>query len=187
MLFQHFRFWTPPIRADVPMGAHGVDYDVYIHYACPSRCAHGRLLGNDTRTFARVKHLHSSTIDRPTSLLHTSLHYLCTHREAGNACKTNEKQRKVQNTESERYDAHINQRTRHRDSLRQRSHQGMHIKFERKSQGNLIFRKSLPRLSQGHFLAPGNAALLPPKSPDFSLCMPRLAHRKAHSVEFAQL
>ena len=22
MLFQHFRFWTPPIRADVPMGTH---------------------------------------------------------------------------------------------------------------------------------------------------------------------
>ena len=52
-------------------------------------------------TFACAKHLHSSTIDRPASLLYPALQDKCTYREAGNAYKTDEKQRKVQNTENE--------------------------------------------------------------------------------------
>ena len=112
------------------------------------------LYESDDHTFACDKHAHSSTIDRPASLLYPAVHDLCTYREAGNAYKTNEKQRKVQNTENERYDPHIKQRRRHQDSLRQRSHQEMHIEFESKANGNLIFRKSVPRLSQEHFLTP---------------------------------
>ena len=29
----------------MPMGARGVDYDVYIHDVCPSKSAHGRAFG----------------------------------------------------------------------------------------------------------------------------------------------
>ena len=40
----------------------------------------------------------------------------------------------------------------------------MHVEFESKANGNLIFRKSVPRLSQKHFLTPRNAVQLPRKN-----------------------
>ena len=58
------------------------------------------LYENDDRTFACVKYLYFSIIDRPTPLLYTPLQQLYTDHEAGNAYKTNEKQRKTKNTES---------------------------------------------------------------------------------------
>ena len=48
------------------------------------------LYENDDRTFACVKYLYFSIIDRPTPLLYTPLHNLYTDHEAGNAYKTNE-------------------------------------------------------------------------------------------------
>ena len=99
--------------------------------------------------------------------------------------KNNEKQRKVQNTENERYDPLIKQRTRHQDSLRQRSHQEMHIEFESKANGNLILRKNAPRRSQKHFLTPKILLCCLSRHTNLFVCMPRLTNQKVHSIELA--
>ena len=148
------------------------------------------LYENDNRTFAHIKHLLSSTIDRPTSLLHTILHHLYTYREAENACKTNEKQRKTKNSKNERYDPRIKHRKRHRDAFHQWSNEEMHIRFKAGGKRNLIFRRCASRSSQNHFFTPANAPKLLPTTPQPCPCacfiwqIGRLIYSSSHSVDY---
>ena len=122
------------------------------------------LYENDDRTFACVSYLYFSIIDRPTPLLYTTLQHLYTDHEAGNAYKTNEKQRKTKNTESKWYDAHIKQQSQHRDLLQQWSNEKMHIRSESLCNKRLILRTCAPYLCQEHILTPANAPELSPKT-----------------------